>query len=105
MISCPLRVQMCQPRAISRVGLPVGRRVAIIAAMDGASGDFSMPMFAARKDSRSFAGDRSAPAPAKVGRAQLDTWRSLASGPGGTRYFIHLERGEPARVVPRAARI
>ena len=29
--------------------MPVGRRAAIIAAIDGASGDLSMPMFAATK--------------------------------------------------------
>src|ERR1044071_4205174 len=52
-------------------GTAGGRRVASWALIAGASGDFVKPSSAKRNSSRSFALDRSAPAPASVGRSQF----------------------------------
>jgi hypothetical protein len=77
---------MCHPRAISSAGLPEGRRVASCALIADASGDFVKPSSAERNSSRSFALERSAPAPASVGKSQFLAIPPLGSCPATRRF-------------------
>ena len=64
---------------LERGRAPAGRRAVVIAAKAFARGVGRSPIAADKNSSRSLTVDRSAPAPARVGKSQLDAGCSVAS--------------------------
>ena len=65
----------------------VGRRGAVHSANAGASGLGWLPLAVARNVSRSLTLERSAPAPASVGKSQLVAGCKLSRWPGARRFL------------------
>ena len=104
MISVSPAGRMCHPRPTS-MELLAFSRVASIAVNAAASGDGCGPSRRRETVNRSFVVDRSAPAPANVGRSQFDVGVSDAWCPAASRERMSSERVIAVRVMPSGPRM